>query len=63
MIGMYSSNGRQRLGNIEKGRCCRPKSQTSKTSPPHSTTGVGVNVRADSIFVDFGEMIATDLGA
>ena len=28
MIGMYSSNGRQRLGNIEKGRCCRPKSQT-----------------------------------
>ena len=36
---------------------------TSKTSPPHSTTGVGANVRADSIFVDFAEMIATDLGA
>ena len=32
MTGIYSSNGRQRLGNIEKARCCRQKSQV-KHSP------------------------------
>ena len=30
MTGLYNSKGKQRLGNIEEAKCCRPKSQKIK---------------------------------